>query len=1473
MIMRRVLYSILFCFISLSVNSQNNNYAEQALEKYKLGIKNFNSKNYQEAIKLFEECEKLSKLTHNIGGKSYTSLTANAYEWRAAAYYRFGDEEKAKELDTNYRLQPVDMAIILDAEDIFMQGLGFLKAKDLLPATKNFQKAFVEYEKVLGHDHQYTATAINMLGVTYFKSRKYAEALKCFEEARDILHKIDKENKALDGIKANIKTCQQSLSKNHDIDKYYDEGVAAYHKKKYADAIIFLKQCDSINKINKRQMPYYSSNANEWIAACYYQMGNKTKANELNDYFCQFTPIDLRKCPKTNELLHKFMATNISRVTAQSQTELLNTIKEELGTNNTLYANTLALIAYKKYHQYAQIWEMWKGDAANLESDYLQPAQLYMKQAQAIWRKMDKSYANQVRIGNKTIDMTEETKYNPIFLKDLDNNRLQQDIERQKNKEKKMDEEADLAYKQGIQEYKKGDYKAAHKSFGQCVRSNGLNPRSSSTIPTRNARTGFYISSNAQAWLSHCEFISNEYFKSLDFEDPFYTLQPLDQTTRKGMKTGEIVYSALHQDNISDNSKDIVIKALKVVKADQFGCAEYAELLQWLARYWESKNCCEEYAEVMSEYFSIVVFDNMKQAQQITDFIRGIANKIDTYKFMSIVDRIFEKYEQTSVIYRNSGKVYAQSLQKYYSNDADAKFRLSELGQIASIAKTDSEVKRYIEDENNTISKGLFSKALILTERTLREMKSYYGETSSEYIEELSRERWLLDCIGENDKSMEISDSIIHLKKQSGRFDKDELAKDYIWKANLLSSIGEYEEAFYTDSIALNYTTNLSTQMKVKTSMASTLYQMKKFDESILYNNEVIDQYHKNPILYAMGDIGNNYYLRINLSLNKQKYNEAFKDAQYLMKLRSYEDPINERAIQAYELCAITSYYIGDIFTFISTMKDVIDRKTQFLKLNFGYLTSQQRNLLWSSEKYSFDRINRLCLNNVDNPDLLKIGYDAILMSKSILLSSEIDFSMIINKSGDSTLIKKYQELKQLEEHFNKVEENVVNNKENANNNAEKQQHELKQLKQKQRELEQMLLIRSKEYGDFTRKFSVKWTDVSNALKDEEIAVEFFIADVTDESYFGSFVLRKGWDAPRCILLGKKAELEGLTKAGDLAYMSKELSDKVWGPILKTGNIKPSNRIYFATDDIFLKFGIEYLPTEEGSTMSEEYQMCRLSSTREICFRDNDVKINNAYLFGGAIYDAGRETLKAEGMEDSDETRNFLSATSDLSKGGVTYLPGTKTEVENIKQILCKNHINTVLVTDSSFSECTMKKLSGKNVNLLHISTHGFYWTKTSARNKHYRFLQKRGTVEQVAMTHSGLILSGSNHILTGNIIPYTFEDGIITSMEIGKMDLSHTQLAVLSACQTGLGVTSADGVFGLQRGFKKAGVKCIVMSLWEVDDEATQLLMTSFYEKLVSGMSKREAFVKAQQFLRTTQDKKFDNPRYWASFIMLDAL
>ena len=147
--------------------------------------------------------------------------------------------------------------------------------------------------------------------------------------------------------------------------------------------------------------------------------------------------------------------------------------------------------------------------------------------------------------------------------------------------------------------------------------------------------------------------------------------------------------------------------------------------------------------------------------------------------------------------------------------------------------------------------------------------------------------------------------------------------------------------------------------------------------------------------------------------------------------------------------------------------------------------------------------------------------------------------------------------------------------------------------------------------------------------------------------------------------------------------------------------------------------------------------------------------------------------------------------------------------------------------------------------------------------------------MEDKALTRSCLMLAGATIALNGQHLPDGVDDGILTAKEISKMDLRGADLVVLSACQTGIGEIKGDGVFGLQRGFKKAGVQSILMSLWKVDDEATMLLMTQFYKNLTSevGMNKHEALKQAQKYVREYDGMKYQDPYYWASFILLDAI
>ena len=223
-------------------------------------------------------------------------------------------------------------------------------------------------------------------------------------------------------------------------------------------------------------------------------------------------------------------------------------------------------------------------------------------------------------------------------------------------------------------------------------------------------------------------------------------------------------------------------------------------------------------------------------------------------------------------------------------------------------------------------------------------------------------------------------------------------------------------------------------------------------------------------------------------------------------------------------------------------------------------------------------------------------------------------------------------------------------------------------------------------------------------------------------------------------------------------------------------------------------------------------------------------------------------------------------------RGAVGYLPGTLHEAEDIAEQLLQNGVKARILLGNEGTEESFRALSSQPYHIVHIATHGFAFSETELKQqgRQLAFLNEQTDNLDNPLNYSGLLLAGANYVLSGNKLPNGLADGVLTAREIAQVDLSHTQLVVLSACQTGLGEIRDDGVFGIQRGFKKAGARSLLMSLWKVSDQATDLMMTTFYERLVAGLPTHEAFVQAQQ---AVSQGGYEDPYYWASFILLDAM
>lgn len=581
-------------------------------------------------------------------------------------------------------------------------------------------------------------------------------------------------------------------------------------------------------------------------------------------------------------------------------------------------------------------------------------------------------------------------------------------------------------------------------------------------------------------------------------------------------------------------------------------------------------------------------------------------------------------------------------------------------------------------------------------------------------------------------------------------------------------------------------------------------------------------------------------------------------------------------------------------------------KTAEWIRKTFATLTADERKNLWRSEyNIWFENTVPGISYEFTTPKLAETSYDATLLAKGILLASDIEFSKILQESGDEGLLKTYEDLTTIRRVLGRLYEKPI---------AERRLN-TDSLERVATSLERDLVERSKAYGDFTRNMSVTWKDVQRNLKAGDVAIEFVSFQVDyDSVMYVAYVLDKKMKNPRIVPLFESRQLNRIPSSD--YYSTKELSQLIWGRL--DAYIAGFENIYFAPAGELYKIAIEFLPDyKRDGLISDHHNLYRLSSTRELATVKDRYGLTQAVLYGGLTYDADARILEADGARHPESAfRDFaLTGVADSLnlRNGVRELPGTRAEVEDIRQTMTERAIYPRLFTGLDGTEGSFKALSGEKISLMHIATHGFYWTASEVRRSSgLVFLMPENSsaryADDNAMTRSGLLLAGANYRLMGKTLPENVPDGILTAKEISELDLRGLDLIVLSACQTGLGEITGDGVFGLQRGFKKAGANTLLMSLWKVDDRATQMLMTRFYEHFLSGKSKLESLALAQKYVReyeeetevfeesgmtasqrrknrrlgiepgntsteTVRVRPFENPRYWAAFILLDAL
>jgi CHAT domain-containing protein/regulator of replication initiation timing len=495
------------------------------------------------------------------------------------------------------------------------------------------------------------------------------------------------------------------------------------------------------------------------------------------------------------------------------------------------------------------------------------------------------------------------------------------------------------------------------------------------------------------------------------------------------------------------------------------------------------------------------------------------------------------------------------------------------------------------------------------------------------------------------------------------------------------------------------------------------------------------------------------------------------------------------------------------------------------IRYTYSYLPPSRQSNLTDQFKLFVNRYPTLALES-QSPEIAKLCYDNTIAVKGVALQNSRNLREIVGR--DTALKSDFDQ-------YLKLQRDIAEWYEQPS----QQPNRLVQLQAAAAEVEQRLSAHSSEYTRYLQSTVVGWHDVQNTLESDQIAIEFVRynrsrASGLDTFVYAALIVRKGWDAPKMVQLCDEASIKspfanGLkhksdyvanlyptaSRSGQENGSSFNLYDLLWKPI--EPYLKGITKISWAGTGILNRINLQALSDGsrdgQGHTLYllHQFHFTQLRSTRLLCEKNRDMAYGNTALLYGDI-DFG----------DTSSTENRGS------QRPWTKLPETAYELDAGKKALENQKMMVTARTKSSatrdlfMDDCRKKPCP----RVIAAATHAFFDSDSLTRSR-----------KSNPLLRSGLVFAGGQEL---------------NAQKIVQLDLSGTELVILSACDAGLGdLHDSEGVFGLQRAFLEAGAKYVIISLWEVNDEAGRMFMERFYaEWLGSGAQKSipEAFEATQK-------------------------
>lgn len=494
-----------------------------------------------------------------------------------------------------------------------------------------------------------------------------------------------------------------------------------------------------------------------------------------------------------------------------------------------------------------------------------------------------------------------------------------------------------------------------------------------------------------------------------------------------------------------------------------------------------------------------------------------------------------------------------------------------------------------------------------------------------------------------------------------------------------------------------------------------------------------------------------------------------------------------------------------------------------------------------------------------DSDLITELGFNASQLTKSFILRASVSLRQWLLDKGEPEDLRLYTDI-----------QNAYITKSKIYQSGNFSKDELIDLDSKINKWENELMLKAASYGDYSQFIDLDHSWVKQSLADNEYLIDFATTNSDLGELYIMYLTDNQMQHPKRFWLFsednlKRAGIEMSLDFYDPTTME-ALVEIIWNKLARHIN-KPSSTIYYIPTHKFYQIDLSSLVLPDGTLLGDHYNIVRLSSADQLKKRKAVLQLSNqsdsqAVIVGGLSYDMTDEELLAENQKH--DHVDFSGIRSVIRGNALSYLPQTKREAYTIDQLLKGKGFVTKLLTGIEGTAESFYEINHHAPQLLHIATHGFYYLPGEAKETSYF----KGLDD--AMDLSGIVFAGANAAWTGKEIPEGVHPGIVTASEIAAMDLSGLELVVLSACQTGEGKTTDEGLYGLQRAFKKAGAGTIIMSLWPVSDRITREFMETFYRNLLDDRlhgDKHRAFQLTKNEIR----KRYPDPIYWAAFVMTD--